>query len=235
MYRPGSQITRIVRILELDHQPALIKDLSETIVSRLRFDVPLARYMSSRLGGSAEALIEVESVDDLESVVIACWELNIPIKIIGGGSNLLVSDAGVSGLVIVNRARKVRFEIESVPPLVWAESGANFGLLARKAANIGLLGLEWAAGIPGTLGGAIVGNAGAHGGSMAGNLRLAEILHRIDIDRKVDARREEWPSENAGIQLSKQRPKAKTRESNSPGSYSRIAAVIGGFRANQDE
>ncbi len=95
----------------MDHQPAVIKDLSETIGSRLRFDVPLACYMSTRLGGSAEALIEVESVDDLESVVIACWDSNIPIKIIGGGSNLLVSDAGVRGLVIVNRARRVRFEI----------------------------------------------------------------------------------------------------------------------------
>jgi UDP-N-acetylmuramate dehydrogenase len=62
-------------------------------------------------------------------------------------------------------------------PEVWCESGANLGLVARQAAARGLAGLEWAAGIPGTVGGAVFGNAGAYGGDLAGNLRVAEILH----------------------------------------------------------
>ncbi len=119
--------------------------------------------------------------------------------------------------------------------MVWAESGANFGLLARKAANNGLSGLEWAAGIPGTLGGAVVGNAGAHGGDMAGNLQLAEILHRIEIDRKVDARREEWSSKMLGYSYRSSVLKREPGNQIVLAANSSIAAVIGRFRSNQDE
>ena len=116
------------------------------------------------------------------------WEEDFPFHILGGGSNVLVSDRGVRGLVLLNRARKVQFEIQRTPPMVWAESGANFGLIARQAAQHGLSGLEWAAGIPGTLGGAIVGNAGAHGADISANLHVAEILHRNQQDPARSAR-----------------------------------------------
>jgi UDP-N-acetylmuramate dehydrogenase len=101
--------------------------------------------------------------------------------ILGGGSNVLVSDAGFQGVVILNRARQVRFDVKHESPTVWAASGANLGLVARQAAIRGLSGLEWAAGIPGTIGGAVAGNAGAHGEEMAGNVLMAEILHRKDL------------------------------------------------------
>ena len=139
----------------------------------------LARYTASRIGGPADALIEAQSSEELEFIVSLCWRYDIPFFILGGGSNVLVSDRGVRGLVIINRARQVRFDIQAQPPTVWAESGANFGLIARQAALQGLAGLEWAAGIPGTLGGAVVGNAGAHGGDIAGNLIVAEILQPV--------------------------------------------------------
>ena len=129
------------------------------------------------------------------SVISFCWKESFPYTLLGDGSNILVSDAGVHGLVIINRTRQTRFDEQSDPPLVWAESGANFGVLARQAAQRGLSGLEWAAGIPGTLGGAVVGNAGAHGGELAHNLRLAEILHRMDAGRVGEPQREEWPVE----------------------------------------
>jgi UDP-N-acetylmuramate dehydrogenase len=142
----------------------------------LQTEVSLARYTSARIGGPADALVEIQSVAELVEIVSLCWRYNIPFMIMGGGSNLLVSDSGVRGLVVVNRARQVRFDPHANPPNVWAQSGANFGLIARQAAAHGLAGLEWAAGIPGTVGGAVVGNAGAHGGDIAGNLLLAEIL-----------------------------------------------------------
>jgi UDP-N-acetylmuramate dehydrogenase len=82
---------------------------------------------------------------------------------------------------------------------VWAESGVNFGVLARLAAQRGLGGLEWAAGIPGTLGGAVVGNAGAHGGDVAGNLLVAEILHQEPAGGPRPAVRQEWPQERLGF------------------------------------
>jgi UDP-N-acetylmuramate dehydrogenase len=172
--------------------------LSPELRARLEYGAPLARHTAARLGGPAEVLLEVHSTPELEEALRACWQLDLPYALLGGGSNVLVSDAGVRGVVILNRARQVRFLEQLDPPQVWAESGANFGMLARQAAERGLAGLEWAAGIPGTLGGAIVGNAGAHGSDMASNLLLAEILHRIHLPGNGQAgeiRREEWPVE----------------------------------------
>ncbi len=69
---------------------------------------------------------------------------------------------------MINRAKTVKIDARTTPPTVWAESGANLGTMARQVALRGLSGLEWAATIPGTLGGAVYGNAGAHGGDMRG-------------------------------------------------------------------
>jgi len=162
--------------------------LSQSFGARLKFGVSLARYTAARVGGPAEAFLVVNSVDELASAVTVLWETRSAFTILGGGSNVLVSDAGVAGTVILNRARRVRFDGQAEPPAVWAEAGANFGSIARQAAVRGFSGLEWAAGIPGTLGGAVVGNAGAHGGDMASNLLVAEILHR-------NGQREAWTVE----------------------------------------
>ncbi|HEX7974819.1 MAG TPA: FAD-binding protein, partial [Anaerolineales bacterium] len=147
--------------------------LQEAFGERLQMGVSLARYTAARVGGPADVLLEVRSADELAQAAELLWSADLPFVVIGGGSNLLVSDAGVRGVVLLNHARRVSFAGQADPPTVWAESGANFGLLARQAAQRGLGGLEWAAGIPGTLGGAVVGNAGAHGGDVAGSLRLA--------------------------------------------------------------
>lgn len=142
----------------------------------LERDIPLARYTSARIGGPAEYLVEVRSAVELAKTAKELWQLQIPFRILGGGSNVLVSDAGVTGVVVINKARKVRFDQEADPPRVQAESGASLGSVARRAVDRGLSGLEWAATIPGTIGGAVVNNAGAHGGDTAGQLMLAEIL-----------------------------------------------------------
>lgn len=147
-------------------------------------DQPLAKYTSARIGGPAAVMLSATSADMLASMVEEVWALNLPYLILGGGSNVLISDAGVQAVVILNKAKQVVFDEQS--PSVWAESGANFGVIARQAGQRGLTGLEWAAGIPGTVGGAVVGNAGAHGGDTAGDLILAEVLHRTEG-------RETWP------------------------------------------
>ncbi|MCL4824095.1 MAG: UDP-N-acetylmuramate dehydrogenase [Anaerolineales bacterium] len=95
--------------------------------------------------------------------------------ILGGGSNVLVSDRGVRGVVVLNRAKAVRFETGERPK-VRAESGVVFSNLANRCASQGLSGLEWASAIPGTLGGAVYGNAGAFGGDVAGSLIETELL-----------------------------------------------------------
>jgi UDP-N-acetylmuramate dehydrogenase len=158
---------------------------------RLREKASLSRYTAARVGGVADALLEVISVEELVQACLLLWQEDLPFIILGGGSNVLVSDAGLRGVALINRARDVNFNAAAQPPTVWVESGANFGGLARQAAARGLSGLEWAAGIPGTVGGAVVGNAGAHGRDMASNLLVAEILHR-------DRDREQWSVDDLG-------------------------------------
>lgn len=173
--------------------------LQQKFGSRLQTGVALARYTSARIGGPAQALLKAETANELAHMVTLLWELEQPFMVIGGGSNILIADAGIDELVVLNRARHVRFAGHAEPPMVWAESGANFGLLARQAAGRGLSGLEWAAGIPGTLGGAVVGNAGAFGADLSANLVMAEILHRIPTEKAGElsvAQRDQWSQEN---------------------------------------
>ena len=164
-------------------------ELRNAFRERLQEGVSLARFTSSRTGGSAEFLIQARNAAELRQAAVRLWAMNEPFRVLGGGSNVLVSDAGVRDVVILNEARDVRFEMEG-PARVVAESGASLGSLARRAADRGLSGLEWAATVPGTVGGAVVGNAGAgaHGGDVAGTLETAEILQPPD-------RLEGWPVE----------------------------------------
>jgi UDP-N-acetylmuramate dehydrogenase len=157
----------------------MIRDMTSTIRDifgeRLRENVPLAPYTSARVGGPADYLLEVGSAAQLAEAVQQLWRAGIRFTLLGGGSNVLVSDKGVRGLVLLNRAKDVRFE-RGDPTFVYCESGAVFSNLAHRAAALGLSGLEWAATVPGTVGGAVYGNAGAFGGDMAGSLIRAEIL-----------------------------------------------------------
>lgn len=169
---------------------AALEPLKRVFGERIQFNVPLARYTAAQIGGPAMALLEVKTADELGLAARTLWKMQVPWNVLGGGSNILVSDRGVQGVVLMNRARKVKFDENAQPPTVWAESGANLGLVARLAAARGLSGIEWAAGIPGTIGGAVVGNAGAHGGDMSGNLLVAEILQQIS--HSEEAKVERW-------------------------------------------
>jgi UDP-N-acetylmuramate dehydrogenase len=160
---------------------------------RLKKDADVARFTSLRVGGPASGLITVQDREELEDLVRFVWKHEIPYLMLGGGSNLLISEAGVPCLVILNRAKAVDFrDRDEGEPVIWAESGASLGVIARRAANRGWSGLEWAAGIPGTIGGAVVGNAGAHGSDMSANLIMAEILHQSG--QKVEV--EKWTAED---------------------------------------
>ncbi|MCC7451262.1 MAG: UDP-N-acetylmuramate dehydrogenase [Anaerolineae bacterium] len=154
--------------------PDRYEDLFRPLVGdRLKINEPLSRYTVARLGGPADALITVETKDLLMRVVYLAWERNWPVRILGGGANVLVSDQGYRGLVVINDARGIAYEDDG---LVTADSGTGLIYLARQTMNRGLSGLEWAISVPGTLGGGIVNNAGAHGGDMAHNLVSAEVL-----------------------------------------------------------
>lgn len=168
---------------------SLAVDLRAVFGERLQENVLLAPYTSARIGGPADALIIVKSADELAEAAANLWEMGAPYFIFGGGSNVLVSDRGVRGAVILNRAKDARFEAGGQPK-VRAESGVVFSNLANRCAARGLSGLEWAATIPGTIGGAVYGNAGAFGGEVAGSLVEAELL--------TERGRETWPVEKMG-------------------------------------
>jgi UDP-N-acetylmuramate dehydrogenase len=142
---------------------------------KVKENVSLAPYTSARIGGPADILITAESADELARIIKLLQKQEIDYLILGGGSNVLVSDKGVRGVVVLNRAKGVRFH-NADQPSVTVESGVVFSNLANRCAAKGFAGLEWAATVPGTIGGAVYGNAGAFGGDMAGNLIWAELL-----------------------------------------------------------
>jgi UDP-N-acetylmuramate dehydrogenase len=200
---------------------------------RFQENVPMARYTSARIGGPADGLVMVNNAEELSEAALALWELELPLIVLGGGSNVLISDAGVHQVVILNRAKSIRFEERDEIPVVWAESGASLGVIARQASARGLPGLEWAAGIPGTLGGAVVGNAGAHGSDMAENLILAEILHRSRLTGTARlkggvASRETWKVDQLKLSY-----RSSTLKS-TPGEAVVLAALLRLGRSTQD-
>ena len=145
-------------------------------------NISLAPYTSARIGGPGDIFVMVKSANELMDVMKVIWEQALPYTILGGGSNVLVSDRGVRGVVVLNRAKEVRFE-SGAQPTVWCESGVIFSNLANRCASKGLAGLEWAATVPGTVGGAVYGNAGAFNGDMSKNLIWADVLTKTGVER----------------------------------------------------
>jgi UDP-N-acetylmuramate dehydrogenase len=157
-------------------------------------EVNLAPYTTMKVGGPAEYFATVSTMEQMIKVARWARAAGIPYYILGGGSNILVADAGVRGLVIYNRCRRVR--VDEAPccvfplddrPFLFAESGAAMAGAARTSMAAGLTGLEWAVSVPGTVGGAIVGNAGAHGMEVKDNLWNAMILDENDLVEEVPA------------------------------------------------
>jgi UDP-N-acetylmuramate dehydrogenase len=156
-----------------------IDELYAKFGDQVKENVPLAPYTSARIGGPADIFITADSAAELARIVKCLWKLEMPFTLLGGGSNVLVSDKGVRGVVVLNRAKGVKFHAAPSrvdQPSVTVESGVVFSNLANRCAAREFAGLEWAATVPGTIGGAVYGNAGAFGGDMAGNLIWTELL-----------------------------------------------------------
>ena len=152
-----------------------IDALYDKLGDKVKENVILAPYTSARIGGPADIFLVADSSAELARFVKLLWKLEMPFTLLGGGSNVLISDKGIRGVVVLNRAKAVTFHTGDQPS-VTVESGVIFSNLANRCASKGLAGLEWAATVPGTIGGAVYGNAGAFGGDMAGNLVSAELL-----------------------------------------------------------
>jgi len=142
---------------------------------KVKENVSLAPYTSARIGGLADILITADTASELCRIVKLLWKQELPFTLLGGGSNVLVSDKGIRGVVVLNRAKAVKFHTGSQPK-VTVESGVVFSNLANRCASKGFASLEWASTVPGTIGGAVYGNAGAFGGDMTQNLISADLL-----------------------------------------------------------
>jgi UDP-N-acetylmuramate dehydrogenase len=138
-----------------------------------KLDEPLRRYTAWKIGGPADALLEPSSADELIGAAQKAREHGIPVTILGGGTNVLVLDGGIRGLTI--RLRRALTNLKITGTSVVADASVLYPVLANATAGRGLKGLEFATGIPGTVGGAVYMNAGAYGGETRDFLDWAEV------------------------------------------------------------
>lgn len=166
---------------------SVVERLAQVPDLQVRAHEPLRDYTSFRIGGPADVLALPHTVAALQQAIAAARELCQPLTIIGSGTNLLVRDGGVRGIVL--RLAENLAAVSAEGTAVHAQAGARMAAVARAAAEASLTGLEFAAGIPGTLGGAILMNAGAYEGEMAQVVEWAEV---VEADgRLTRLRREE--------------------------------------------
>lgn len=137
-------------------------------------DEPMQKHTTFRVGGPVDYFVMPETIEQVQKVVALCKEEEIPYYIVGNGSNLLVSDQGYRGVIIQIGKRFGQIEVKEKQ--ITAQAGALLSAVANRALEAGLAGFEFAAGIPGSLGGACVMNAGAYGGEMKDVLLSVTVL-----------------------------------------------------------
>ena len=150
-------------------------------------DEPMKKHTTFRIGGPADYFVTPESREEIQAIVELCKKEEIPYSVIGNGSNLLVGDKGIRGLVIEVGAQMNAVEVQG--NILRAQAGALLSQVAAKAAAAGLGGMEFAAGIPGSMGGAVTMNAGAYGGEMKDVIRQVTVL-TPECEQKVLSREE---------------------------------------------
>jgi len=220
----------------------LRKELTEKgYGERLLTNEPLARHTSFAIGGPSDLLISARTMTEFVEVAHMAWGRNVPVLLLGGGTNVLVADAGLRGLTIVNECRGYRLGDDG---LLLAESGVWLAELARWTVQQGWAGLEWAVGIPGTLGGGVVGNAGAYGGCLADVVRRVTLLQpdrepeeieaeQLDYSYRMSAlKQESWRARrrivlNVAIQLTPGDPEELARKTENVTVQRRLRTPVG--------
>lgn len=161
--------------------------------SLARLDEPLGPLTTYRVGGSAAIFASPQSLVELHDVASVIARYDLPVLVVGRGSNLLVADAGFAGVALSVAEWTDVIEISGTD--VYAGSAVALPVLARRTAAAGLTGFEWAVGVPGSVGGAVRMNAGGHGSDIAACLVQADVFD-------LDTRRSEWrPAESLGLRF----------------------------------
>ena len=159
------------------------------ILPELKQDVLLKNYTTFKIGGKAKYFYKAKTKEELIKAVKAAKKLKLPFFILGGGSNLLVSDKGFDGLVINFKFSTFNFQNNKI----FCEAGTPFALIVSEARQQSLTGVEWCIGIPGTVGGAIRGNAGAFGES------IGNIIKQVEVFNSEKEKIENYSQKDAGF------------------------------------
>lgn len=157
------------------------------------FDEPMKKHTSFKIGGNADILFLPRNKSDVIKVINFCTENHIKYFVMGNGTNLLVADSGFQGVIIKINKKMNAVKINYEKKEIWAEAGILLNVLAKQALENNFSGMEFASGIPGTLGGAICMNAGAYGSEIKDIFVSAEVLYKNKIkimdDLKFDYRK----------------------------------------------
>ncbi len=141
---------------------------------QVKKDEPMKSHTTFRVGGPADYFVTPQTAEEVAKVIEACTQEKVTYYIVGNGSNLLVSDKGYEGVIIQIYKQMNQVKVEGAQ--IHAQAGALLSMIAKRALDAALTGFEFAAGIPGTLGGACVMNAGAYGGEMKDVLKSVTVL-----------------------------------------------------------
>lgn len=153
----------------------LLEELYRIVgASNILLDEPMKHHTTFRIGGPADCLVTPETVEELGQLLASCRAAKVPVFILGNGSNLLVNDGGIEGVVIQLFNRFNQYAVDGTK--IKAQAGVLLSKLGTVAKNASLTGFEFAAGIPGTLGGAVVMNAGAYGGEMKDIIESVQVM-----------------------------------------------------------
>ena len=183
-------------------------------------DEPMSKHNSLRVGGPASMFVTARNVEELVSVVLFARQHDIPYLVIGNGTNILVGDYGINGLVIHNKAQDISHKLLDEEGSIWhVASGLLFSRLARITCEQGWTGLEWSSSVPGSVGGGVVSNAGAHGKELKDDLRSVEVL-------AATGKREIWPVEDLALGYRTSRFKAHGQRTMSPSEVILSADIV---------
>lgn len=150
-----------------------ILEKSKLNKENLYYDEPMAKHTSFKIGGPADVFIKVDNIEELKETLDLSKKNQIPLTIIGNGSNLLVTDKGIRGITAKLNLKDIEIKKENNKQIIKVEAGVPVGLLAQKLLKEEITGFEELSGIPGTIGGAVIMNAGAHG------KELKDILKKV--------------------------------------------------------
>ncbi len=153
----------------------------KTLLKGVQENIPLAPYTTFKIGGPARYFYIAKTNEEIKQAAQVAKKLELPYYIIGNGSNILVSDKGFNGLVIKLQTANCKLQTN----IIECDSGVPLGKLVNESVNAGLTGLEWAIGIPGTLGGAIYGNAGAFGYFVGEVIESVKVFNLDSLEEEI--------------------------------------------------